>query len=76
MLDDSFSLLEKVRSQAAFPEHRVSAAASCKQFPLGLVLPSGTSAEDCSPLFGPFFGTMARSDFSMACMFILRFIPL
>ena len=41
-------------------------------FSLIRALPSPTSAEDCSPLFGWFIGTIARSDFSGACMPALR----
>src|SRR5215472_10942694 len=37
-------------------------------FSLVRALPSPTSAEDCSPLFGWFIGTTARSDFSGTCM--------
>src|SRR5215831_14278893 len=37
-------------------------------FSLVRALPSPTSAEDCSPLFGWFIGSTARSDFSGACM--------
>ena len=37
-------------------------------FSLVRALPSPTSAEDCSPLFGWFIGTSARSDFSGTCM--------
>src|SRR5215472_525118 len=37
-------------------------------FSLVRALPSPTSAEDCSPLFGWFIGISARSDFSGACM--------
>jgi len=37
-------------------------------FSLIRALPSATSAEDCSPLFGWFIGTSARSDFSGTCM--------
>ena len=37
-------------------------------FSLARALPSPTSAEDCSSLFGWFIGTMARSDSSRACM--------
>ena len=37
-------------------------------FSLVRTLSSPTSAEDCSPLFGWFIGTVARSDFSGACM--------
>src|SRR5450755_4590773 len=36
-------------------------------FSLARALPSPTSAEDCSSLFGWFTGTMARSDSSETC---------
>src|ERR1700747_1226834 len=42
-------------------------------FSLVGALPSPTSAEDCSSLFGWFIGTTALSDFSGACMLALRF---
>src|ERR1700758_1299661 len=45
----------------------------CTMFSLVGALPSPTSAEDCSPLFGWFIGTTALSDFSGACMLALRF---
>ena len=41
-------------------------------FSLVRALPSPTSAEDCSPLFGWFIGTTAQSDSSDACMLALR----
>src|SRR5215471_964579 len=37
-------------------------------FSLARALPSATSAENCSPLFGWFISTTARSDFSGTCM--------
>ena len=41
-------------------------------FSLVRALPSPTSAEDCSSLFGWFIGTTARSDSSRACMSDVR----
>src|ERR1035441_691504 len=40
-------------------------------FSLVRALPSPTSAEDCSSLFGGFIGTTAQSDSSGACMLAL-----
>src|ERR1035441_10963913 len=40
-------------------------------FSLARALPSPTSAEDCSSLFGWFIGTTARSDSSGACVLAL-----
>jgi len=40
-------------------------------FSLACALPSPTSAEDCSSLFGWFIGTTAQSDSSGACMLAL-----
>src|ERR1700736_4703353 len=41
-------------------------------FPLGGVLPSTVSAEGKPSLFDRFSGTMTPSEFSSACMFIVR----
>src|SRR5882724_1845971 len=41
-------------------------------FSLARTLPSPTSAEDCSSLFGWFTGTMARSDSSETCRSAVR----
>src|SRR5229473_6676870 len=43
-------------------------------FSLVRALPSPASAEDCSPLFGRFIGTTARSDSSRACVSALWLI--
>ncbi len=52
----------------------VRTAAACRLFPLGRALPSTSSAGSHLPLFGRFFGTRARSDFSPACMFSVRLV--
>ena len=39
------------------------------------VLPSTASAEGKPSLFGRFSGTMTPSEFSSACMFIVRLLP-
>jgi hypothetical protein len=41
----------------------------------GGVLPSTASAEGKPSLFGRFSGTMTPSEFSSACMFIVRLLP-
>src|SRR6267143_1692491 len=51
------------------------AAAVSPPFPLGGVLPSTASAEGKPSLFGRFAGTMTPSEFSSACMFIVRLLP-
>ena len=52
----------------------VRTAAAWRLFPLGRALPSTSSAGSHLPLFGRFFGTMARSDSSLACMFSVRLL--
>jgi hypothetical protein len=42
---------------------------------VGGALPSPASAEGQPSLFGRFSGTMAPSEFSSACMFIVRLLP-
>ena len=53
----------------------VRAAAVSPPFPLGEVLPSTASAEGKPSLFGRFSGTMTPSEFSSACMLIVRLSP-
>lgn len=53
----------------------VRAAAASPPFPLGEVLASTTSAEGKPSLFGRFSGTITPSDFSSACMLIVRLLP-
>ena len=43
-------------------------------FSAASILPSPTSAEDCSSLFGRFIGTTTRSDSSGTCPSALRLI--
>ena len=56
----------------AVPRLCVRTAAARRLFPLGRALPSTNSAGSCLPLFARFFGTMAQSDFSPACMSSVR----
>src|SRR5664279_5436773 len=56
----------------ALSRRSVRAAAVSPPFPLGGVLPSTASAEGKPSLFGRFSGTMTPSEFSSACMFIVR----
>src|SRR5881396_892641 len=59
----------------ALSRRSVRAAAVSSPFPLGGVLPSTASAEGKPSLFGRFSGTMTPSEFSSACMFIVRLLP-
>ena len=59
----------------AVSRRSVRAAAVSPPFPLGEVLPSTASAEGKPSLFGHFSGTMTPSEFSSACMFIVRLLP-
>ena len=59
----------------ALSRRSVRAAAVSSPFPLGGVLPSTASVEGKPSLFGRFSGTMTPSEFSSACMFIVRLLP-
>jgi hypothetical protein len=59
----------------ALSRRSVLAATVSPPFPLGEVLPSTASAEGKPSLFGRFSGTMTPSEFSPACMLIVRLLP-
>ena len=53
----------------------VRAAVVLPPFPSGKVFPSTASAEGAPSLFGCFIGPIPSSDFSSACMLVVRLLP-